>query len=463
MIDESNTPNARDVAHHLHPFTNLKTHQDQGPLIIDRGEGVYLYDRQGRGYIDGMASLWCVALGYSESRLVEAAAKQKQRLPFSHTFRGRSHDPVIDLAEKLLALAPVPMSKVLFANSGSESNDTAVKLAWYYNNARGKPDKRKIIARKGGYHGTTIATASLSGMLELHRDFNLPIADIRFADCPHYYRYAEPGEFPQDFATRMADNLERLILDEDPETVAAFIAEPVMGVGAVIVPPPTYFEKIQAVLRKYDVVFIADEVVCGFGRTGNLFGSQTFDIRPDMLTVAKSLSSAYQPISALMVSDPIYQAMVNESEEFGVFGHGHTYSGHPVCAAVAKETLRIYEERDIVGHVRRVAPRLQDGLRALGERPFVGEVRGIGLMAAVELVADKETKAPFDPKLGVGPYLMTRAEAHGVFVRTVGDSVFFAPPLVITEEELEELLARFTLALADTEAAFAGGDVRSDM
>jgi len=454
MTGQPNSPAARDVAAVLHPFTDLKAHEEDGPFIIDRGGGVYVTDENGKTYIEGMSGLWCASLGFSERRLVDAAARQMAELPYNQTFLGRSHGTTIDLAERLLSLSPVPMSRILFASSGSEANDTAVKLVWYYNNAEGRPERRKIIGRRNGYHGTTVATTSLSGIPDLHRDFNLPIAGVLHADCPHHYRFAHPGETEEEFADRLAANLEKLILDEGPETVAAFIAEPVMGVGGVIVPPETYFEKVQAVLREYGVLFIVDEVICGFGRTGNMFGSETFGLRPDLMCCAKALSSAYLPISATFVSEPIYRAMVAESEKIGVFGHGYTYSGHPVAAAVALETLDIYEERDVVGHVRAVAPRFQEVFRSLADRPLVGEVRGVGLMAGIELVADKPGKRPFDPALKVGAYLASRAREYGLIVRALGDTVVCAPPLVVTEDEINELGTRFHRALADTEARF---------
>lgn len=454
MTGQPNSPAARDMAAVLHPFTDLKAHEEDGPFIIDRGSGVYVTDENGKTYIEGMSGLWCASLGFSERRLVDAAARQMAELPYNQTFLGRSHGTTIDLAERLLSLSPVPMSRILFASSGSEANDTAVKLVWYYNNAEGRPERRKIIGRRNGYHGTTVATTSLSGIPDLHRDFNLPIAGVLHADCPHHYRFAHPGETEEEFADRLAANLEKLILDEGPETVAAFIAEPVMGVGGVIVPPETYFEKVQAVLREYGVLFIVDEVICGFGRTGNMFGSETFGLRPDLMCCAKALSSAYLPISATFVSEPIYRAMVAESEKIGVFGHGYTYSGHPVAAAVALETLDIYEERDVVGHVRAVAPRFQEVFRSLADRPLVGEVRGVGLMAGIELVADKPGKRPFDPALKVGAYLASRAREYGLIVRALGDTVVCAPPLVVTEDEIDELGTRFHRALADTEARF---------
>lgn len=445
-----NSPASRDKAYHLHPYTNLKAHETSGPLVITRGEGVTVYDDTGKGYIEGVAGLWCTSLGFNEPRLVDAAIKQMKTLPFYHAFAHKSHEPAIDLAEKLIGLAPVPMSKVFFACSGSEANDTAVKLVWYYNNAVGRPEKKKIIARIKGYHGVTVASASMTGLPNCHRDFDLPIARILHTDCPHWYRFHEEGETEEQFATRLADSLEQQILREGPETVAAFIAEPVMGAGGVIVPPATYFEKIQAVLKKYDVMLIADEVICGYGRTGNMWGSQTFGMKPDILTSAKALTSAYMPLSAVMVSEPIYQACVTESEKIGIFGHGYTYSGHPVSCAVALETLRIYDDRDIVGHVRAIAPRMQEGLRRFKDHPLVGEVRGIGLIGGIELVADKPGRTPFDPKLGVAAKLAQFSHHHGAIVRPIGDTLGFSPPLIIDAGELDELLARFGRALDDT-------------
>ncbi|HYD31983.1 MAG TPA: aspartate aminotransferase family protein [Azospirillaceae bacterium] len=447
MATLGNSAASRDKANVLHPYTNLKVHETTGPLIIERGKGVYVYDDTGRDYIEGLAGLWSTALGFDEPRLVEAAVRQMRQLPFYHLFGHKSHEPGIDLSEKLIQTAPVPMSKVLFANSGSEANDTVIKLVWYYNNALGRPEKKKIIGRVKGYHGVTVATASLTGLPNNHRDFDLPIARILHADCPHHYRFGLPDESEEAFARRLADNLEKLILAEGPDTVAAFFAEPVMGAGGVIVPPTTYFERIQAVLKKYDVLMIADEVICGFGRTGNYWGSQTFNIKPDILTCAKALSSSYLPISAALVSDPIYQACVAESEKIGIFGHGYTYSGHPVSAAVALETLKIYEERDIVGHVRAVAPRLQEGLRRFKDHPLVGEARGVGLIGAVEIVRDKATREPYEAKLGIGARIAALAQEQGLIQRAMGDTVAFSPPLVINEAEIDEMLARFGRAL----------------
>jgi len=447
MTAIGNSAASRDKAYCLHPYTNLKVHETAGPMIIERGKGVYVYDDAGKEYIEGLASLWCVSLGFDNERLVEAAARQMRKLPTYHVFGHKSHDPGIDLSEALVKLAPVPMSKVFFANSGSEANDTAIKLIWYYNNALERPEKKKIIARTKGYHGVTVASASLTGLPNNHRDFDLPIARILHTDCPHHYRFAEPGESEEEFATRLADNLEKLILAEGPDTVAAFFAEPVMGAGGVIVPPATYFEKIQAVLKKYDVLLVADEVICGFMRTGNFWGTQTFGMKPDILTCAKALSSGYLPISAVMVSEDIYRACVTESEKIGTFGHGYTYSAHPVSAAVALETLKIYEEGDTLGHVRAVAPRFQQRLKALADHPLVGEARGIGLIGAVELVADKATKAPFEPVGMAGAKVNALCHENGLISRAMGDSLALCPPLIISEAEIDAMFDRLTAAL----------------
>jgi 4-aminobutyrate---pyruvate transaminase len=460
-MPRGNSAASRDIAFHLHPYTHLKKHENEGPLVIAEGKGIHVYDENGKEYIEGLAGLWCASLGFGEERLVEAAARQLRRLPYYHTFNQKSHEPAAELAERIIALMPVPMSKVFFNNSGSEANDSAVKMAWYYNNARGRHRKKKIIARMKGYHGVTVAAASLTGLPNNHRDFDLPIAGIRHADCPHHYRFAKPGESEEDFATRLAESLEAQILREDPETVAAFIAEPVMGAGGVIPPPRTYFEKIQKVLEKYDVLLIADEVICGFGRTGNMFGSETYGLKPDIMTIAKALSSGYLPISATVVSEELYQAFVAQSEKIGIFAHGFTYSAHPVCCAVALETLRIYEERDIIGHVRAVAPRLQEGLRRFAGHRLVGEVRGVGLLAGVELVSDKATKAPFEAKVGAGAMFAARAQEHGLILRAMGDSVALCPPLVITAGEIDEMLRRFGKALDDTDAGLSRAGLAS--
>ena len=422
----------RDVEALLHPTTNLATHRAAGPLILERAEGIHVYDASGKRYIEGLAGLWCAGLGYGNKELVEAAREQMSKLSFTHLFGGRSHEPAIQLAEKLKEISPAPTSKVFFTSSGSEANDTQIKLAWYYNNARGKTKKKKIISRMRAYHGVTIATASLTGLPVFHTDFDLPMARVLHTDTPHHWRNAEPGESEEDYATRLARRLEEMIEREDPETVAAFIAEPVMGAGGVIVPPRTYFEKVQAVLAKHDIAMIADEVICGFGRTGRMFGSETFNIRPDTITMAKAITSAYVPLGAVTVSEPVYQAMIDESTKIGVFAHGFTYSGHPVAAAVAVKALEIYERIDIVGHAQATAPVFQLRLRALASHPLVGEARGVGLIGGLELVKDKKARTSFEPKLGVGAKVVAFAQEEGLICRAVaGDTIALCPPLVI--------------------------------
>jgi len=441
----------RDQSFHLHPATNLRTLQKEGPLVITRGEGVYVYDDEGRRYLEGMSGLWCASLGFSERRLAEAAYRQMCELPFYHSFSGKVPAIATELAERLIRMAPAGMGKVLFANSGSEANDTAIKLAWYVNNALGRPQKKKIISRQRAYHGVTVATASLTGLAFAQEDFDLPIARILHTDCPHYYRGAKAGESEEAFAARLADSLERLILREGPDTVAAFFAEPVMGAGGVIVPPATYFDRIQLLLKKYEILFVVDEVISGFGRTGNMFGAQTFDLKADIMTLAKALSAGYQPISASLMTNALYEILLAQSDKLGIFGHGYTYSAHPVPAAVALETLKIYEERDIVAQVRRVGPRMQAGIRGYADHPLIGEARGIGLIGAVELVRDKATKQGFDPKAGVAAHLVRRAQHHGAILRNMpGDVVAFSPPLIIGEAEIDEMMACFGRALDDT-------------
>ena len=442
-----NSIEARDVASHLHSYSNPQALAETGPLVIERGEGIYVYDNSGRKYIEGVASLWYASLGFSESRLVEAAYKQLQKLPCYHSFGHKVTDVAVELAERLIKLAPVPMSKVYFAGSGSEGNDTALKIVRFFNNALGRPKKKKVISRIRGYHGTTLATASLTGLPRNHASFDLPIDGILHTDCPLYYRYGEPGESEEAFVDRIVANLEAMILREGPETIAAFWAEPLMGSGGVIVPPQGYYQKVQAILDKYDILFVADEVICGFGRLGYMFGTQAFDLKPDMIIVAKALSSGYQPISALFVNERVFSALSDEAGRLGVFGHGFTYSAHPVPAAVALETLNIYEERDIVSHVRRISPRFLAGLRRFADTPFVGDVRGMGLIAGLEIVKNKSTRENFDPSVRAALALEAKCLEEGIVVRAIGDTVAISPPLIITETEIDDLLARLERGL----------------
>jgi 4-aminobutyrate--pyruvate transaminase len=441
----------RDIETLVHPYTQLAALREAGPLILERGKGVFVYDTEGKGYIEGMAGLWCTALGYGNEELVEAAAAQMRQLPFAHLFTGKSHDPAIELAERLKQLVPVPASKVFFCSSGSEANDTQVKLVWYMNNALGRASKKKIISRLKAYHGVTVAAASLTGLVNNHRDFDLPIAGILHTSCPHHYRFAHAGESEDDFGRRLAAELEELILREGPDTVAAFIAEPVMGAGGVIVPPRNYFPEIMKVCRQYDVYMISDEVICGFGRLGTMFGCSALGFEPHSISVAKALTSAYLPLAAVTVPELMYEAMLEESRKIGVFGHGFTYSGHPVAAAVAIKALDIYARDRIADQVARKAPHFQARLSALADHPLVGEARGLGLVGGVELVAGKEEKRAFDPKAGVAPQAVAFAQEEGLIVRfLMGDVVSICPPLIITPAEIDELFDRLTRALDRT-------------
>lgn len=459
MTTMPNSAEARDIAYHLHGYTNAKAHEETGPLVIERGEGVHVYDNAGNRYIEAMAGLWSAALGFSEPRLVKAATAQMEKLPFYHTFTHKSHGPVIDLAEKLVSLAPVPMSKVFFTNSGSEAVDTALKLIWYRANALGEPQRKKIIVRNRAYHGVTVAASCLTSLPANHRSFDLIVPGVLRMTCPHHWREAAPGESEEDFATRLARELEDTILAEGPETIAAFFGEPVMGAGGVVVPPRTYWEKVQAVLAKYGILLVADEVICGFGRTGRMFGSETFAIKPDIMVLSKQLSSSYLPASALMINEKVYAPIREESGRIGTLGHGFTAGGHPVPAAVALETLRIIEERDLVAHATAMGERLRAGLGALKDHPLVGEVRGVGLIAAVELVTDKAGKTALDPPGRLGALANAQLQKNGIIGRNMVDALAFCPPLVIAEAEVDALVSGFRRALDDTLAALPAGSI----
>jgi 4-aminobutyrate---pyruvate transaminase len=445
----------RDIAHVLHGYTNLKDHEKKGPMVIESGEGIYVRDNTGRRYIEGLAGLWNVSLGFSEPRLVQAAARQLEKLPFYHNFSHKSHDPLIDLAEKLVSMAPAPMVKAYFANSGSEANDSAIKMIWYRSNALGQPKKKKILSRARAYHGVTIAAASLTGLVNNHRSFDIPLPNFVHVGSPHYWRDGREGESEEAFASRLAEELEATILREGPETVAAFFGEPVMGAGGVIVPPRTYWEKVQAVLRKYDVLLVADEVICGFGRTGRMFGCETFEIRPDAVVLSKQLTSGYVPMSALLVNERFYAPVAEESSRIGVFGHGFTGGGHPLAAAVALETLKIMEERHLVEHAARVGAFMLSRLENLASHPLVGEVRGVGLIAAVDLVLDKKTKSAGQAPGELGALVNRLLTEEGVISRNMLDTIAFCPPLIITEAQVEEMVASLARAL-DAAAALLG-------
>ncbi|HEY4927321.1 MAG TPA: aspartate aminotransferase family protein [Roseiarcus sp.] len=448
MTAHPNSIAARDIAYYFHPATNARRHEAIGPMVIERGQGVHVYDDQGKEYIEGLAGLWSVAVGFGEERLVAAAAAQMRQLPYYHSFSHKSHPSAIALAERLVRMAPGKMSKAHFTSSGSEANDLAIKMIWYYNNALGRPQKKKIISRQRAYHGVSIASASLTGLPAFQRDFDLPLPMMHHVSCPSHWRFGAAGESEEAFASRLAKELDDKILAEGPDTVAAFFGEPLMGAGGVITPPRSYWEKVQAVCRRHDVLVVADEVITGFGRTGKMFGSQTYGIAPDMLVVSKALTSSYMPLSALVFSDAIYQTLADNSAKIGVFAHGFTASGHPVAAAVAIENLNIIEERDLVGNCAALAPQFQARLREFAGHPFVGEARGIGLIGALELVADKASKAAFEKPGAVGARLAELCQEEGLIIRAIGDIIAFCPPLVINSAEVDEMFERFARALA---------------
>ncbi len=436
-----------DIRYHLHPYTNARKHQEQGPLVIAKGDGVYVEDIHGKRYIEAMAGLWSVALGFSEQRLVDAAMRQFKELPFYHQFTHKTHEMAAQFAKQLIDACPIPMSKVFFTNSGSEANDTVVKLLWYRSNALGQPQRKKIISRLRGYHGVTVASASLTGLIPNHKGFDLPIAGILHTSCPHYWRDGKDGETEEQFASRMAQDLEDMILREGADTIAAFIAEPVMGAGGVIVPPATYWEKIQAVLKKYDILFVADEVICGFGRTGNMFASTTFNLQPDIMVLSKQISSSYQPLSAILLNDKVFEPIADESNKLGTLGHGFTAGGHPVAVAVGIENLNIIQERNLVEHAAKVGEHMLKRLNELADHPMVGEVRGVGLIAAVELVADKATKKGLETPAQLGLAVSKEMQDNGVIVRNIADAIAFCPPLIITEEQVDVMVDTLRAAI----------------
>ena len=451
MNNFGGTAEARDIRHHFHGYTNARRHMEVGPLIIEDGEGIYVTDNNGNRYIEGLAGLWSVGVGFKERRLIDAATRQLEKLPFYHTFGHRSHGPAIELAERLIGIAPVPMSKVFYTNSGSEANDTVLKMVWYRSNALGKPDKKKVIARTRGYHGVTIASASLTGLPYNHRSFDLPLDRVLHTTAPHYWREGRDGETEEQFATRCAEDLESLIQREGPDTVAAFWAEPVMGAGGVVVPPKEYFDKIQAVLAKYDILFVADEVICGFGRTGEMFGSTTYDIQPDVMVLSKQITSSYVPFSAIMMNERFFAPIADESDRIGTLGHGYTAGGHPLGAAVALENLAIIEDDDLVGNAREVGGHFRARLEGLKSSPIVGEVRGVGLIAAVELVEDKGAKSVATPGR-LGGMMNAAMQRNGLISRNMTDAVAFCPPMIITRQQADDMFEIIAKSLAEVEA-----------
>ncbi|MCD2470064.1 aspartate aminotransferase family protein [Jiella sp. MQZ9-1] len=445
----SNSLAHADISSVLHPYTDARAHERQGPVVIDHGKGIYVYDDKGNEYIEGLAGLWSVAIGFNEPRLVKTAAEQMAKLPYYHTFSHKSHEPSIRLAEKLVEMTPPSLNHVFFTSSGSEANDTMVKMVWYMNNALGRPNKKKFLARNKAYHGITVASGSLTGLPNNHRDFDLPAIPVRHLTCPHFYRFAEEGETEVEFAARLVAEAEAAILEEGPETIAAFIGEPLMAAGGVMAPPEGYWQGIEALCRKYDILLVADEVICGFGRLGTTFGCEYFGFTPDIMITSKQLTSSYMPLAAIVFSDDVYNAIADNTAKIGTFGHGFTASGHPVATAVGLENLKIIEERELVANAAKVGRFFQARLRELADHPLVGEVRGIGLIAAVEMVADKQTKRPFAQPGKIGATAFSATQEHGLIVRAIGDSIALCPPLIIDEVQVDELVNRLKKALDD--------------
>jgi len=438
---------ARDIEYYFHPVTNARRHEQVGPMIISKGKGVYVYDDMGKEYIEAMAGLWSVAVGFGEDRLVQAATRQMSELPFYHSFSHKSHPTAIALAERMVKMSPGNMGKAHFVNSGSEANDTVVKMIWFYNNARGKPEKKKIISRIKAYHGITMMSASLTGLPNNHRDFDLPFPQIKHVSCPHHYRFAEAGESEEDFATRLAKEFEDKILAEGPETVAAFIGEPVMGAGGVFIPPRTYWTKMQEVCRKYDILIVVDEVINGFGRTGNVWGSDTYGIKPDFMICSKQITSSYVPLASITFTNEIYNVIADNTAKIGTFAHGFTTAGHPLAMAVAMENLDIIEERNLMGRVNELSTHFLERLHSFKDHPLVGETRGVGLIGAIELVADKKTKAGFEKPGATGLKLAELGHEEGVIFRPIGDILAFCPPLIITDKQIDDIFDGFGRAL----------------
>lgn len=434
---------AIDAAHHMHPFTNDGELGEKGARVITSAKGVFLKDSEGEEILDGMAGLWCVNIGYGNESIAEVAARQMRELPYYNTFFQTTHVPAIALAQKLAELAPGDLNHVFYANGGSDANDTNIRMVRTYWAEKGQPERDVIISRWNAYHGSTIGGTSLGGMKGMHGQGSLPIPGIEFIDQPHWYAEGDDTD-PEAFGLERAKQLEAKIKEIGPEKVAAFIGEPVQGAGGVIVAPDGYWAEIQRICKKYDILLIADEVITGFGRTGNWFGSETLDITPDIMTVAKGLSSGYAPIGASIVSDKVAEVLAGTE-----FNHGYTYSGHPVACAVALENLRIMEEEGIVEHVRDVAaPYLAEKWHELADHPMVGETKIVGLMASLALTPDKEARAPFASDAGtVGFITRERCFANNLIMRHVGDRMIIAPPLVITTDEIDILIARARKAL----------------
>ena len=449
---------ALDRASVIHPFTNLKDFAAGklgDPTIVESGKGVHITDSTGKTYIDGFAGLYCVNIGYGRTEVADAIARQAHKLAYYHSYAAHTTDELAILSDRLVRMAPGKMSKVFYGMSGSDANETQAKLVWYYHNLIGKPQKKKIISRERGYHGCTVLAGSMTGMNFYHDHMDLPFSNILHTGVPHHYWGAEPGESETAFSNRRALELEDLILREGPDTIGAFIAEPVLGTGGIIPPPQGYWPAIQAVLKRYDVLLIADEVVCGFGRIGTPFGSHMYGMEPDLVTVAKGLTSAYVPLSAAIIGEKVYAAMEQGSDKLGAFSHGYTYSGHPIGVAAANAVLDIVEREDLAGKAKTTGALLQKKMREIFEgHPIIGEVRGVGMLAAIEFVADPKTKLRFESSLKIGAQVSKACRDRGLIARAMphGDILGFAPPLIMSEEEVGQMVE---IAKAAVDEVFA--------
>ncbi|MGR3495518.1 aspartate aminotransferase family protein [Citreimonas sp.] len=447
MNERPNSLHASDIAHSMHPYTNMRAHEEKGPMIMSHGDGARVFDTEGKEYIEALAGLWSVAVGFSETRLADAAHAQMKKLPYYHSFAHKAHEPSIRLAEKLAEMTPEGMNRVFFTNSGSEANDTVIKMVWFLNNGLGRPQKKKFLSRNKAYHGITIASGSLTGLPANHKDFDLPAIPVVHLTCPHHWRWGHEGETEAQFTDRLLGELEETIEREGADTIAAFIGEPVMGAGGVMTPPEGYWQGVEKICRKHDILIVSDEVINGFGRTGARWGCERYGFTPDIIVTSKQLTSSYMPLAAIVVNDKVYDAIADNTAKLGTFGHGYTASGHPVACAVGLENLAIIEEKDLMGNAERLEPLFQDGLRALADHPLVGEVRGVGLIAGVELARDKATKEAFQPAGSMAKVVTEFAAEEGLIVRAVYETVALCPPLIVTEDDVRQIHARLRRAL----------------
>ncbi|WP_095589262.1 aspartate aminotransferase family protein [Actibacterium ureilyticum] len=447
MNERPNSLHASDIAHSMHPYTNMRRHEETGPMIMTHGDGVRVYDSEGKEYIEALAGLWSVAVGFSETRLADVAYEQLKKLPYYHSFAHKAHEPSIRLAEKLAEMTPEGLDRVFFTNSGSEANDTVIKMVWFLNNGLGRPEKKKFLSRNKAYHGITIASGSLTGLPANHKDFDLPAIPVTHLTCPHYWKWAHEGETEAEFTARLLKELEDTILAEGPETIAAFIGEPVMGAGGVMTPPEGYWPGVAAICAKYDILLVSDEVINGFGRTGARFGCERYGFTPDILVTSKQLTSSYMPLAAIVVNDKVYDAIADHTARLGTFGHGFTASGHPVACAVGLENLNIIEEKDLMGNAARLEAPFQDGLSKFADHPLVGEVRGVGLIAGIELAKDKAKRQSFEPAGTIAPKVAALAAEEGLICRAVYETVALCPPLIVTEDDIAQILERMGRAL----------------